>query len=396
MFVAGQAPDGTIYVHEMTLDEWATTTLVGLDGRTGQVKFRVGSAGRRHWTLADRTGNSNVIVEPMSLVAVGFDGAAYLTTGSEDSSTARAMRGTTIARNSSCAWRRTGRRPRRSWTAKIWPCRGAISGTGGTGSGRGAGPARRHACRMAHHDVDSSGFVDTYRHAYVGPEGAGPVVEGRLPFRRVGDALTGYDWEGNAYDMVTGALKYSAPAGSSFLAPLVGGGAAYRLPTGSPTEAAGGADSAAILADATTGTLETEGMELRTAATTGGAAAVAEAAATALGGDLVEVDAAGLVTRTSSLAGVPDDAHYFGGLWVGGIGEDRYEGTPVASDPSAFPDPNGVPWWWGPRLVTEVYTFSSHRRPARILGCREDAHLGHGEDRGAGRFPGLGGRLHVR
>ena len=81
--------------------------------------------------------------------------------------------------------------------------------------------------------------------------------------RRVGDALTGYDWEGNAYDMVTGALKYSAPAGSSFIAPLVGGGAAYRLSTGSPTDAAGAADSTAIFADAPTGTLETAGMALR-------------------------------------------------------------------------------------------------------------------------------------
>ena len=94
VFVAGQAPDGTIYVHEQANDIWATTTLVGLDGQTGQVKFRVGSAGRRRSTWINGNHiigcvpgyfNHHVSVEPMGSISVGFDGAAYLMTSSEDS-----------------------------------------------------------------------------------------------------------------------------------------------------------------------------------------------------------------------------------------------------------------------------------------------------------------------
>ena len=360
MFVAGQAPDGTIYVNEMTLDEWATTTLVGLDGRTGQVKFRVGSAGRRQYRQIN--GNSNVIVEPMSLVAVGFDGAAYLTTGSEDSLDGPGNEGhyhrekqlmrvasdgtttTTIVDSEDLAvsWSDLG-----NW----WDRFG-----GGVPDPRGGMHVEWRITTST-----SSGFVDTYRHAYVGPEGAGPVVEGRLPFWRVGDALTGYDDAGNAYDMTTGALKYSAPAGSSFIAPLAGGGAAYRVSTGSPADAAGAVDGTALFADAPMGTLETEGTELRAGGAPAGTAAVAEAGATALGGDLVEVDAAGLVTRTSSLAGVPDDAVYFDGQWIGGIGEDGYGGTVLANGEEAFPDGNQTPQAvtkapWGVRLLGDAAT----------------------------------------
>ena len=90
--VGGPAPDGTIYVYEQADDVFSTESLVGLDGRTGQVKFRVGSTGRRHHRSLNHdwlgsAGDSGVFAAPMGWPVVGFDGAAYVATYSMDWST---------------------------------------------------------------------------------------------------------------------------------------------------------------------------------------------------------------------------------------------------------------------------------------------------------------------
>ena len=75
----------------------------------------------------------------------------------------------------------------------------------------------------------------------------------------------------------------------------------------------------------------------------------------------MEVDAAGLLTRTTSLGGVPDDADYFAGMWIGGIGDDGYDGMVLENGEEAFPDANGTAQAvtkppWGVRLLGDAAT----------------------------------------
>ncbi len=224
----------TIFALETADDGFGTDTIVGLDVSTGTVMFRIPSLGRRHsWVLnGDGPGSvidSGVRTAPMHTPVVGYDGAAYVGASIEELSVDRG----------------TGLRTDRveAHLMRIEPD-GAASTTmmESKDATRPASdpwltvtlgrviPDPRGGAHIEWTYSSGSTVAET-RHGRGGTPGAPTALQGSLPFSRVGDALTGYDEAGNAYDMDTSALRYKAPPGATFVSALVGGGAAYRVGT---------------------------------------------------------------------------------------------------------------------------------------------------------------------
>jgi hypothetical protein len=66
---------------------------------------------------------------------------------------------------------------------------------------------------------------ETTKHQRVGPDVSAPVMDGPLPFDRIGDGV-GFDASGVAYDLDTSAVKFSPPVAGTFITSLGGGGVA--------------------------------------------------------------------------------------------------------------------------------------------------------------------------
>ena len=229
-----QSPDGTIFVLETADDGLGTNTLVGLDGLTGTVMFRIASLGRQHDRVLHGDGPGSVIdsgvrAAPMNPVVFGYDNAAYAGTYSEQRSVDRS----TGLRTDHVEAHLMRVEPDGTASATMMESRDATRPASEPAltvkMGR-IGPDPRGGAHVEW--TFSNGTTPAAaRHGRGGFGGAPTSVQGPLPFTRVGGALTGYDEAGNAYDMETGALRYSTPPGSTFVAALVGGGVAYRLGT---------------------------------------------------------------------------------------------------------------------------------------------------------------------
>ena len=198
------------------------------------------------------------------------------------------------------------------------------------------------------------------RHGYAGPDGVVTVAEGRVPFMRVGDALTGYDWPGNAYDMTTGALKYSAPAGGGLIAPAA--------------EAGGGDPAGAGVAEADVAAVGIV-RDSSVSAPEGAATVNVEFIAPLAGGgaayrvadEIVEVDGTGAVMATTSAAGMPWGTTYAAGSWMNDRFGAGYAETVLGEALLGFPDWNGN---LQPKSGREPGSFATREEAVRWVTWR--------------------------
>jgi hypothetical protein len=253
-----QAPDGTIFALETANDDLGTRTLVGLDGRTGALRFRIASLGRQHTRVLDGDGPGSVVEDvvsasPMHPLIFGYDDAAYLGTFSRRLVLDRAAGQRSDHVEALLMRVETDGAARET----VMESRDAVRRAHQPALGVTMGPIVPDPRGGAHIEwtFSNDDLLPVPRHGRGSFAGPPTSASGPLPFTRVGDVLTGFDDAGNAYDMETYALKFSTPPGSAFVATLAGGGVAYRI-----------------------------------------------------GDVLFETDAAGTVIKTSSMPGMPSDA----------------------------------------------------------------------------------------
>lgn len=235
--VIGQSPDGTIYLLEHVGQSWQA---VGLDGDTGGVRFRYTPPGTSHYAAYNidcHAGYHSISTSgpELSRGVVGYDGALYA-----------------IARTSTSVYDCCSQEGCHQSGATPSDVRATVSVVRVTADGAGrvyelqtkAGttsdaldlhgdtlvPDPRGGVRAQWNSIT---IVDwnTYertgdtRHARVGAESSGGQQMGTLPFDRIGDGV-GFDASGVAYDLDTGAVKFSPPVAGTFITSLGGGGVA--------------------------------------------------------------------------------------------------------------------------------------------------------------------------